>query len=299
MHDNKGIFTDLTLLDKVLDDFKIEIEGGTVFLARKQLEESPCREHGDRDSIETSIDTPPPDVEHIDLVPLREHPDETQTDISQSDQVQDIRSPPPLLPVRHTDYPVASTGSTSFRRKQISFPPTPASGVRHTTGPPGGGGGGSSTLIEIRNSGYGTRLSNSIYSVMRTPPGKLAIHPALSPTSEVKFDIDFSLPDVAFKSALSQLGENVLRAPACNPPRESVNLRVASGAYKMRIHVGGYGGAVTVADVLHKLHHTLRERHYDADSSARAYTARRSRNNNEEPETRMVDHLLGHTLLPL
>ncbi|KAJ7056046.1 hypothetical protein C8F01DRAFT_1156659 [Mycena amicta] len=130
----------------------------------------------------------------------------------------------------------------------------------------------------------------------RTTVSTFRIHPALSRTSAMQFDIDFSLPDVAFKSALSQLGETVLRAPACNPPRNSVHLRVASGAYKMRIHVTGYEGAVTVSDVLRKLHRTLRERHYDADSSARAYTARRSQNNDEEPETRMVDRLLGHTL---
>ncbi|KAJ7067225.1 hypothetical protein C8F01DRAFT_662934 [Mycena amicta] len=49
MHEleNSGMFTESTLLGKVLDDFEIETEGGTAFLVRKLVEELPTgHDHG-------------------------------------------------------------------------------------------------------------------------------------------------------------------------------------------------------------------------------------------------------------
>ncbi|KAJ7023502.1 hypothetical protein C8F04DRAFT_1134122 [Mycena alexandri] len=141
---------------------------------------------------------------------------------------------------------------------------------------------------------------------------KLHIHPALTP--QYALQLDFSFPSDAFRRN-PQLTQNLLDAPACHPPRTSLNVRVAAGMFKWRVEVkhGTSGQPVTVGDVLTKVQSELRQYDYGkAPPEARPYMERRIETVNgycdrrdkrieattvaaERQGGRFVDHLLGQT----
>ncbi|KAJ7171431.1 hypothetical protein C8R46DRAFT_1088378, partial [Mycena filopes] len=145
-------------------------------------------------------------------------------------------------------------------------------------------------------------------------PGTLEIHELLTPTHALQLDLSF--PSDAFRRN-PQLTPALLAAPASSPPRSSLCVRIAAGAYKVELEIGhpeAPGGTVTVGDVLTTVQNALRQYDYNAPAEAAAYIRRRIATVNgyaphrdaaaraaieaaeREGGARVVDRLLGHTL---
>lgn len=90
------------------------------------------------------------------------------------------------------------------------------------------------------------------------PTRSLELHPALTPAYALQ--LDFSFPSDAFRRN-PQLTQALLAAPACNPPRTCIHIRIADGLFKVRLELkhGATGQAVTVGDVLTGIQRELRD----------------------------------------
>ncbi|KAF7300038.1 hypothetical protein MKEN_01326600 [Mycena kentingensis (nom. inval.)] len=133
-------------------------------------------------------------------------------------------------------------------------------------------------------------------------PSMNAIHPALG---ECAPELDLSLPSAHCANAIRSTVGSWRNAPATNPARRAIVLRIASPkeSWKTTVEVTGTGngGVVTVADVFYAINRTLRAVDGDAavPREARSYAACRARTSPDpahESGARMVDRLLGHTL---
>ncbi|KAJ6455925.1 hypothetical protein C8R47DRAFT_208422 [Mycena vitilis] len=144
-----------------------------------------------------------------------------------------------------------------------------------------------------------------------SPPARsIELHPAL--TSKSPLLLDFSFPSDAFRRHPHLMP--LLDAPACNPPRASVIIRIESKLYTVRLEVRhGPTGQVTVGDVVSQIQQRLRQADPEIPDSSQ-YMKRRietvnhycqglrdtqfeAHNANKERvvKGRVVDNLLGHT----
>ncbi|KAJ7160470.1 hypothetical protein C8R46DRAFT_1108193 [Mycena filopes] len=144
---------------------------------------------------------------------------------------------------------------------------------------------------------------------------RFVLHPALTPADALQLDLSF--PSVEFR-ANPQLTQSLLDSPACHPPRTTLTIHIAAGAFDKSVIVkhthGEVGQPVTLGDVLTKIQNELRQ--YDNNQGppeARLYMERRietvngycdRRDRRVEAEKvkaerqgpgRFVDHLFGQT----
>ncbi|KAJ7631557.1 hypothetical protein DFH06DRAFT_697576 [Mycena polygramma] len=138
----------------------------------------------------------------------------------------------------------------------------------------------------------------------------IELHPALTTKSPLL--LDFSFPSDAFRRHPHLMP--LLDAPACNPPRASVIIRIESKLYTVRLEVRhGPTGQVTVGDVVTQIQQKLRQPDAEITDTS-LYMKRRietvnaycqglrdpqleKHNANKERAVRgrVVDNLLGHT----